>query len=351
VPRRNGQICVMIHPVSALKTEITEIVTGLAMLGADTLELALDVEPPEQLRNVDATTWQGLRTAHQGRTHDHDFLAAWNNGRAFLAARDGLRGRPPELVEWKGGHRDPGDSAVPADLRVDHVYLVSCKYLSKVLHNASPWALFERCLVGVQGIRSDGDWFDVVAPAEHQELYQLARRSWGDGLELPEAVSQLTKAQRRELRTRIPREWDDGASRAYVRLADAASTESARRWNHQLDSDRARSTMLWRLLRLAPAPYFVLGTGPSRSVRLRVGTPWDFNQAFRVRSFQVAAQRGGQTLVGWRAEVTELVNGQDRTVEGHVEVRWSHGRFGGPPEAKVYLDTSHDQVPGYWPLT
>lgn len=351
VPRRNGQICVMIHPVSALKTEITEIVTGLAMLGADTLELALDVEPPEQLRNVDATTWQGLRTAHQGRTHDHDFLAAWNNGRAFLAARDGLRGRPPELVEWKGGHRDPGDSAVPADLRVDHVYLVSCKYLSKVLHNASPWALFERCLVGVQGIRSDGDWFDVVAPAEHQELYQLARRSWGDGLELPEAVSQLTKAQRRELRTRIPREWDDGASRAYVRLADAASTESARRWNHQLDSDRARSTMLWRLLRLAPAPYFVLGTGPSRSVRLRVGTPWDFNQAFRVRSFQVAAQRGGQTLVGWRAEVTELVNGQDRTVEGHVEVRWSHGRFGGPPEAKVYLDTPHDQVPGYWPLT
>jgi len=240
---------------------------------------------------------------------------------------------------------------VPADLRVDHVYLVSCKYLSKVLHNASPWALFERCLVGVQGIRSDGDWFDVVAPAEHQELYQLTRRSWGDGLELPEAVSQLTKAQRRELRTRIPRDWDDGASRAYVRLADAASTESARRWNHQLDSDRARSTMLWRLLRLAPAPYFVLGTGPSRSVRLRVGTPWDFNQAFRVRSFQVAARSGGQTLVGWRAEVTELANGQDRTVEGHVEVRWSHGRFGGPPEAKVYLDTPHDQVPGYWPLT
>ena len=341
----------MIHPVSALKTEITEIITGLAMLGADTLDAALGDEPPEQLRNVDAATWLGLRTAHHGRIHAHDFLAAWNNGRAFLVARDGLRGRLPELVEWKGGHRDPGDVAVPADLRIDHVYLVSCKYLSKVLHNASPRALFERCLSGAQGIRSDADWFDVVAPAQHQELYQLVRRSWGDGLELPQAVAQLTKAQRGELRRRIPRDWGDRASRdAYVRLAEAASTESARRWNHHLDSNRARSTMLWRLLRLAPAPYFVLGTGPSSSVRLRVGTPWDFNKAFRVRSFQVSAQAGGQTLVGWRAEVAAVTEGEDRSIEGHVEVRWSHGRFGGPPEAKVYLDTPHDRVPGYWPL-
>ena len=32
---------------------------------------------------------------------------------------------------------------------------------------------------------------------------------------------------------------------------------------------------------------------------------------------------------------------------GHIEVRWSHGRFGGPPEAKGYLDTAHHLVPGY----
>lgn len=37
-------------------------------------------------------------------------------------------------------------------------------------------------------------------------------------------------------------------------------------------------------------------------------------------------------------------------VAGHVEIRWSHGRFGGHPEAKVYLDTPHAQVPGYHPL-
>ena len=40
----------------------------------------------------------------------------------------------------------------------------------------------------------------------------------------------------------------------------------------------------------------------------------------------------------------------ERVVDGHVEVRWSHGRFAGRPEAKVYLDTHHAEVPGYFPL-
>jgi hypothetical protein len=33
-----------------------------------------------------------------------------------------------------------------------------------------------------------------------------------------------------------------------------------------------------------------------------------------------------------------------------VEIRWSHGRFAQPPEAKVYLDTPMADLPGYHPL-
>jgi hypothetical protein len=38
----------------------------------------------------------------------------------------------------EGGHKPPGLEQVPADLRVDHVYLVSCKYGSSILHNVAP---------------------------------------------------------------------------------------------------------------------------------------------------------------------------------------------------------------------
>ncbi len=333
----------------ALRTEITEIVTGLAMLGEPTLDDALAHRPVE-LVDVDDATWERLVAARRARTHDHDFLAAWNNGRAFLAAREGLRGRRPVVVEWKGGHRDPGDIAVPSDLRVDHVYLVSCKYLSKVLHNASPWALFDHHLVGALARRSEGDWFDATAPREHQELYRLVRQRYAADLALPEAIGGLDATRRRELRRRIPRDWDAACAAAYAQLVSVASAASATRWSSGLVTARDREAMLWRLLRLTPAPYFVLGTSPSGPIRLRVGTPWDFGRGHKVRRFEIAAGTGGQATVTWSATVSPTGGGEDVVVQGHVEVRWSHGRFGGPPEAKVYLDTPHSRVPGYVPL-
>jgi hypothetical protein len=53
--------------------------------------------------------------------------------------------------------------------------------------------------------------------------------------------------------------------------------------------------------------------------------------------------------VDWRAIVVAQEAGTQREVAGHVEVRWAHGRFSSV-EAKVYLDTPHAEVPGYWPL-
>lgn len=333
----------------AQRTEITEIVTGLAMLGDESLDEAL-LRRPDELVDVDDATWQRLVDTRRARTHDHDFLAAWNNGRAFLRANEGLRGRRPVVVEWKGGHRDPGDVVVPSDLRVDHVYLVSCKYLSKVLHNASPWALFDHHLIGALARRAEGDWFDAVAPRQHQELYRLVRQRYAADLGLPEAVGALSAAQRRELRGRIPREWDAACAGAYAELVAVTSEASAARWRVGLATRRDQEAMLWRLLRLTPAPYFVLGTSREGSLRLRVGTPWDFQRHHRLRRFEVTAGSGGQATVGWSATVGPIDGSDDVEVQGHVEVRWSHGRFGGPPEAKVYLDTPHDAVPGYVPL-
>lgn len=337
--------------MASLRTEITEVATGLGTLGVDSVVESLVGEaPPAALRNVSDEVWNRLRGALRDRGHEGEFLAAFNNGRALLRAEDGLRGRVPLLVEWKGSHRDPADDAVPADLRIDHVYLISCKYLSKVLHNASPWALFDRCLQGAQGVRGRGDWYREVAPAEHQALYQAVRRLVEGGERLPEKVADLTKDQQRLLAYSGDLSSPEATS-AYAALIERVSTVSAARWSDGLSSERERCSMLWRLLRLSATPYFVLGTGRSESLRLRVATPWDWRQQFALRSFTVFPEAGGQPRVGWRAEVADRRSGTDREVRGHVEVRWSHGRLGGQPEAKVYLDTPHRRVPGYFELT
>jgi hypothetical protein len=138
---------------------------------------------------------------------------------------------------------------------------------------------------------------------------------------------------------------------AYEELSHDVALASASRWHAALSAGvHSGEAMVWRLLRMGSAPYFVLGSSRTQSLRLRIATPWDWKQQFALAQFEVFAQEGGQPRVGWQAHVRERHSGRMHEVSGHVEVRWSHGRFGGLPEAKGYLDTRHHLVPGYFPL-
>ena len=381
-----------------LRTMVTELGTGLGMLGGENLDEVLASRSPV-MRSLSPDNWDLLTSVRSGGAFDTEFHAAWLNGRTFLEAREGLRGRRPELVEWKGAVRASGDEVAPVDLRIDHVYLISCKYMSDILFNVSPSHIFDSLLVGGLARRRrgvGGDWYAEVAPIQYQELFDVVRTSLHDemmtplaekgphgtvvgplalpGLEstarseanpngvvarhssstlrdLPARAVDLTSAHRAALGARLKSGWPGEAKAAYRELSDEVARISVSRWHAALSAGtNAGEAMLWRLLRMGSAPYFVLGSSAGRSLRLRIATPWDWKQLFRLVRLEIFPQHGGQPRVGWMATVRERVSGQLREVSGHVEVRWSHGRFGGLPEAKGYLDTSHHRVPGYFPL-
>lgn len=331
--------------MSAPLTVVTELGTALGTMGIDPGETP--TRPPPALRNVTDALWGELAASLAAGDHAEVFARAFANGAALRDAADGLRGRPPVLVEWRGPQRLPGDDVIPADLRLDHVYQVSCKYLSKILLNPGPARLFDRLLVGDE--RSAGDWFAVVAPVEYQAFFDTVREQLG--LALPSRVDELTAADRAVLREALrPRALPATLTPAWERLSATVAAVSAQRWRAQLGDDRARLRLLWRLLRITQATYFVLGADATSHLRLRIGSAWDWVQAYELRAFQVAAVTAGQPTVGWYASVTARATGREIAVRGHVEVRWSHGRFQKSPEAKVYLDTPHAEVPGYFPL-
>ncbi len=337
--------------MATLRTEVTEIVTGLALLGYRDLDHALSVRP-RSIAHVADEHFDRLVGARTEGVFAELFTTAWLNGWRFARSTDGLRGRPPWRVEWKGAHKPPSYEQIPADLRVDHVYLISCKYGSNILMNASPAHLFDRSLAERRTARAD--WYDDVAPEAHDELYRHCRSALGLAGRLPEHVSALGPLHRSILKSemRNARTWPDGAQEIYEAFAFQVAHASAERWRANLTDTRTREEMLWRLLRLQAAPYFVLGAGASGTpLSYRVSTPWDFRQRFAIRSFGVWAEPAGQPLVRWRADVVDRgADDETRAVEGHVEVRWSHGRFASAPEAKVYLDTAHHAVAGYEPL-
>jgi hypothetical protein len=337
--------------VPDLRTEVTEIITGLSMLGYRELDHALGVRP-RMISHVTEEHFDRLDAARSNGEYAAEFETAWENGQIFAEATDGLRGRPPWRVEWKGPHRPPGYEQVPADLRVDHVYLISCKYGSNILFNASPSHLFER-LLAERRVERSSDWYEEVAPEAYQDFYAACRQEVGLS-NLPFRASDLNSDHRAALKAALPRggAWPTAVNDEYQWFVHQVSLESAQMWKAKLGTRNAREEMLWRLLRLQAAPYYVLGAAPDGSpLRFRVGTPWDFRDQFEVKAFDVWGDTVGQPLVRWRADVRHRESDESSSVEGHVEVRWSHGRFGGAPEAKVYLDTPHHQVAGYFELS
>jgi hypothetical protein len=392
------------------RTTVTELGTGLGMLGLPDIDGAVRSRTPV-MHTLSPEMWERLAALRAGGAYDAEFHAAWANGQAFLAADDGLRGRLPKVVEWKGTGRAPGDEVAPIDLRVDHVYLVSCKYLSQILFNVSPWNVFDGLLVGAQArggraardvLPGGGDWYAEVAPADYQALYEavrLAALGWDGGgpvpgpatpleggprplqgpaapalpglgsadaiggpappasgngappallRDLPSRAVDLSSPQRDALGRWLGAGWPAGAKTLYATLSQAVARASVRRWEAAMQTGTgAGEAMLWRLLRIGSAPYFVLGSSAARSLRLRIATSWDWRRQYKLVSFAMEPQPGGQPRVGWEATVRDRVSHTLHAVAGHIEVRWSHGRFGGLPEAKGYLDTPHHLVPGY----
>lgn len=329
-----------------LRTEITEVVTALGLSGRSSLAAAL-AEPPGCLANVPTATLERLSLALSEGRDEQLFQQAWANGTAFLSALDGLRGRKPLSIEWRGPSRPVGYEFLPADLRVDHVYLISCKYSSRVLFNPSPAHLFDRGL-GERPRPAKESWYATVAPDAYQRLYDAALTTTGLA-GLPVVPNELDVAQRRRLQDALPARWSGDLLDAYLSLCEVVSAASADRWRTHLTTQRDQELMLWRLLRFASAPYFVLGSSRTGSLRFRVATPWDWRQCFDLESLAVAARPAGQPTVDWEAHVVDHVGSRTQVVRGHVEVRWSHGRFSSV-EAKVYLDSAHGEVPGYFPL-
>ena len=329
------------------RTLVTELATALGTVGASDLDAVLTARPAS-LATLDEATWCRLGELHASGLHDSGFRAGFANGRAFLEADDGLAGRLPRRIEWTGGHRLPGDEAVPLDLRIDHVYLVSCKYLSKVLQNASPARLAEGLLT-FRHLDDRRDWYERVAPVEYQALYRACVEALGHQ-GFPARVTDLDVAERARISTLLDgRNWPDGTQDEHRDFCRAVSSETARIWNRSLRPPE-REAMLWRLLRIGSAPYYVLGNDGRDSMLLRVDTPWDWRQNYRLERLTIEAQDFGQPRVGWSAGYLDRHTGEHREVCGHVQLRWSHGRFRQRPEAKVYLDTPHAEVPGYHPL-
>ena len=172
----------------------------------------------------------------------------------------------------------PGRRGGAIDLRIDHVYLVSCKYESDILANASPGRLFDG-LLATQGGWDRGDWYDAVAPEQLAALYVACLAATGltgypplpVGLQ-PRPARYVApgpvrpRLSRRRLAERLRRPVP-GGERGVGSAVDGS--------DGGVGGGLAEG-MLRRLLRIGSAPYFVLGNDrrTGAPARYRIASPW-----------------------------------------------------------------------------
>jgi hypothetical protein len=337
--------------VATAKTKLTELGTAVGLVHDPS---ALWPQGLERLRipGIDDDVWRPIvmPATATGSADKELLLTAMANGHAFRTQV--LGGRRPATIEWTGAARSVWTSDIPRDLTVDGVWFIQAKYDSHCVLNTSPGSLVDELLVD-HTIESRMSWFEEVALNQLQAFYDQVRATL-PLTELPTDVRDLDKAHKAELkRTMRGRTPNPGEDRAYADLCRAVSIETTLRWRHRIEASSLpqRTQMLFRMLRVAGGPYWLLGTKGNTPVQLRVVDTRTWRERFELKRFEITDAHAGQPQVNWRAMIAHRSSGERHTVEGYCEIRWSHGKLQGNPECKVQVSTPLERIPGYEPLT
>ena len=271
-------------------TLISELATALGMI-RKTLPEAI-AHLPTELQGVTSHDWKALTELHEAGKHATLFSNSFANGRAFSTSEVALRHRQPGMVEWCGPRKLRGEFAIPADLRVDDVYLVSCKYDSKNLLNSGPAKLFDNRLKDTR--RGATSWYEEVAGDAYQSYYEAVRSHFDLGY-LPSDVTKLADPHRSVLAEVLPRELPLGLAGDQAAFCWAVSAASVDRWKKSIGSRaQERTDFAMSLLRIPQAIYFLLGHSGNSSLRFKVLSRWDWAARYRLRDFAVEASKAMQ---------------------------------------------------------
>ena len=259
-------------------------------------------------------------------------------------------------LRWSGPQRQAATTAAAKDLLVANVP-VSIKAKSNVVLNPSPYNIFESIPSGTLPIQSSENWYLEMAPIELQALYSftcsinqenfpkqiidfedIAEK--GDRRSIQKTIKELPKEQRREFDV------------LYWAMCHKVAQESAIRFNENF-SNSMESKIHTVLLEHVAGKFFRLNSvdyilgGIDRNDEFSVIVPeltrWK-------RAWQIVNVEAIPDLTRHQSVVDLLVSYKNKkddsisTAKFHIEIRWSHGKFCGSPEAKLYKDFAWNDI-------
>lgn len=338
----------------SLKTECTELAVAFGILNREPLSV-----DPDELEAL----FEGTLTPEKFL----DFCEEYANNRSglyetlFCLGQNIRRQHSPfsatKSLSWSGPDKLAPSVSSSQDLLVLGSVPISVKVGSNVVYNLSPPNLFERVPCGQAFLSRGENWFLKCTGRELQELYAIPAQMLR---ELPESVEEFESKASREVRDRLKQtirnlwgEADYRFNEKYVKMCRRVAEVSAKLFNDyyaETAGSKARSSLTDDVIkvffRVNSVPYLLAGIDHDRPFAVVVPgiTSWKKNWALLSVNAQPDYNRE-QCVVNFQIECREKKTKEPMFFTFHSEVRWSHGKFCGNPEAKLYKEFKWLNVP------
>jgi hypothetical protein len=329
------------------KTVFSEIAVALGILGDNYPEMKSLGSIENVNSDAKAKFLQRLGKAGVDQNLNRSSQGLYEAGRlvrSFLEKRAGVR---DPKVRWTGGGRTL--ALAPKDIEIIGSYKVSVKEESRLIRNPSPYNVFERWpKADFFSRRRSENWFLRIAEQSLQEYYGSCGGPQTTGcLTVRDFFANADSTNKNEFKKHVANltKSDSTVHKIYQRFCSEVSTKSAQIFNESLD--RSKISEISRY-------FFLINTNSYILAGLERGSPFavlvpdldDWTSRFEIKKVVAHPKEAGQPEV--RISIT-LLNKHDRSehiFNIRVEVRWSHGKFCGNPEAKVYREWEIQEIPG-----
>lgn len=335
------------------KTEATELSVGFGVLGIENPGVSdLDIKSLFGETLVDKTYRSYLLEFESNQKLYTRFIHCGNRLRDMLF-------RNVENVHWTGRQQQASTSMVSQDLFVPSFNMpISVKNESNVVANLSAHNLFRSLPSGEVVVTKSDDWFIEKDLPGLQTLYQYARRHFSGDLKLPEdiiefyrSVNRLDRKDFRENLRALKGEEYDEFNKLYVSMCNQVAMSSADEFNKRLSSLRSNArtavseNFVKQFFRINHVPYVLTGIDHKQDFGVRIPDITSWKREWIIQGIRAEARKGGQSMVNISLSMQNKRDQSDYSASFRVEIRWSHGKFCGNPESKLYKEFLWRDVP------
>lgn len=333
------------------QTIYSELALGLGVLGFS----AADVAELKKIENVEKSDVGVYESEHSKKAEAGEKMAIAGRGiRTFVMGS----GTPTIELKWTGGEKIGSMENAAKDLEIKGFapIRISVKESSNILINGSPVRVFELLPLGDFERGRGGDWYQYVAKAELDAYFQACGGKAFSGFDTVEEYYKNVKSAKRKPFSNhvsdLHKANDPYACAAYRKLCEAVSERSAEIFNRNMAATKANKNSAKRMelifhhfFRINGVRYILAGTDGGEPFAVTLDDSRTWGSKYEFNDIVAFPKEAGQPEVVLKFFFKDKKTNKEFTLDLKAEVRWSHGKFRGNPESKLYKQWKFKEVP------